>query len=282
MEQRIIFREMLSEIKLLADSRNNRLTTAEIDDFFSNAHLEKAQLEMIYEYLISQKIKVEGYQKGEKNSFSDREDTVQESKEEQEASEKKTVSSRKGEKEGHLSGEEEPLYSLELYLEEVGQIEKPDEKEEFRLFSLASEGDAGAKSRLVEIYLPMVCEMAGEYEGKDFLAEDLVQEGNVGLLLAVDGIEKQDSLAAYRACLMNAVSQFMQESLQDQKDIREMGDGIAKRVNHLNEAIHNLEEELEHRVSVEELSAYLEMPVEEIRDILKMAGDEIKIEGNED
>ena len=60
MEQRIIFREMLSEIKLLADSRNNRLTTAEIDDFFSNAHLEKAQLEMIYEYLISQKIKVEG------------------------------------------------------------------------------------------------------------------------------------------------------------------------------------------------------------------------------
>ena len=47
---------MLSEIKLLADSRNNRLTTAEIDDFFSNAHLEKAQLEMIYEYLISQKI----------------------------------------------------------------------------------------------------------------------------------------------------------------------------------------------------------------------------------
>lgn len=103
----------------------------------------------------------------------------------------------------------------------------------------------------------------------------------MGLLLAVDSIEPQESLAAYRACLMNAVNQFMQDSIRAQKDVREMGDGIARRVNHLNEAIQNLEEDLEHKVSVDELSAYLEMPAEEIRDILKMAGDEIKIEGNE-
>lgn len=60
-----------------------------------------------------------------------------------------------------------------------------------------------------------------------------------------------------------------------------MGNGIAKKVNHLNQAIQNLEEDLEHRVSVEELSAYLEMPVEEIKNILKMAGDEIEVEGYE-
>ncbi|MDO5345678.1 MAG: sigma factor [Lachnospiraceae bacterium] len=258
MEQKIIFREMLSEIKALADSRNNRLTTAEIDAFFSNAHLEKEHLEMIYEYLAGQKIEIVGYQKETENRFTDT-----------------------AENSDQPSGERNPLSGLELYLEEVERIERPDEKEEFRLFSLAAQGDAGAKSRLAEIYLPMVCELAGEYEGKDCLAEDLVQEGNVGLLLAVNAVEKQESLAAYRACLMNAVNQFMQDAIQDQKDVREMGDGIAKRVNHLNEAIQNLEEDLEHKVSVDELSAYLEMPAEEIRDILKMAGDEIKIEGNE-
>ena len=50
------------------------------------------------------------------------------------------------------------------------------------------------------------------------------------------------------------------------------------RVNYLNEAIKNLEEDLEHKVSIEELSAYLEMSEEEIQDILRMAGDEIEIE----
>lgn len=272
MEQRIIFREMLSEIEALADSRNNRLTTAEIDEFFSNAHLEKEHLEMIYEYLAGQKIEVSGYQKGKKNRF-----TNIEGKDIQPSGERDSETMAEAKDTGNTA---QP-FSLELYLEEVGQIKKPDEKEELRLFSLAVRGDAEAKRRLVEIYLPMVCELAGEYEGGDCLAEDLVQEGNMGLLLAVDAMEKQDSLAAYRACLMNAVNQFMQDTIQDQKDIREMGDGIAKRVNHLNEAIQNLEEDLERKISVDELSAYLEMPEEEIRDILKMAGDEIKIEGNE-
>ena len=103
----------------------------------------------------------------------------------------------------------------------------------------------------------------------------------MGLLLTLERLETADSLAAFQAQLLNGVNQYMQEVLKEQKDIREMGRGIAKRVDHLSQAIHNLEEELEHRVSVEELSAYLEMPAEEIRDILKMAGDELKVDGYE-
>ena len=111
------------------------------------------------------------------------------------------------------------------------------------------------------------------------LPEDLILEGNVGLLLAVDQIEEQESLAAYQVKLMNSVNQYMQDVIQEQKDLKDLGNGIVSKVNHLSEAIRNLEEELEHKVSVEELSAYLEMSVEEIRDILRMAGDEIEVEG---
>ena len=60
-----------------------------------------------------------------------------------------------------------------------------------------------------------------------------------------------------------------------------MGEGIVSRVNHLNEAVQNLEQDLEHKVSAEELSAYLEMPLEEIRDILRISGDQIELEGTE-
>jgi DNA-directed RNA polymerase specialized sigma subunit len=56
-----------------------------------------------------------------------------------------------------------------------------------------------------------------------------------------------------------------------------MGDGIISRVNHLNEAVNNLERDLEHKVSAEELSAYLDMPLEEIRDLLRMSGDQIDV-----
>jgi RNA polymerase primary sigma factor len=54
---------------------------------------------------------------------------------------------------------------------------------------------------------------------------------------------------------------------------------IAEKVNHINDTVHTLEDELEHKISVDELSAYLEMPAEEIRGILRMAGDEIDVEG---
>ena len=62
MTEKIIFREMLSEIKELADKKGNCLTVEEINEFFSNAHLKEEQLSMIYEYLAGQKIEVQGYE----------------------------------------------------------------------------------------------------------------------------------------------------------------------------------------------------------------------------
>ena len=268
MEQKIIFREMLSEIKSLADTKGNLLTVQEINDFFSNAHLGQEQLEMVYEYLKSQRITVVGYEKRNEQASALFEETKDEPEEDQEADSQETVGVDRWE-------------GMQFYLDELEQIKKIEPGEELALFRKAAEGDCGARKQLTELYLPMVCELAGDYEGDELLVEDLIQEGNMGLLLTLERLETADSLAAFQAQLLNGVNQYMQEVLKEQKDIREMGRGIAKRVDHLSQAIHNLEEELEHRVSVEELSAYLEMPAEEIRDILKMAGDELKVDGYE-
>lgn len=276
MEQKIIFREMLSEVLKLADARGNHLTTAEIDEFFANTHLTRAQMELVYEYLMEQKVQVEGYESRKQETLAS-------------AVEKKMAGTPEAEaRQEELSDagtardqENEEVGALELYLKELETIDHPEPAQELELFTLAAGGDGAAKSRLVELYLPLVCQLAGDYQGQDVLAEDLIQEGNVGLLLAVDRIERQENLAAYQAKLMNAVNQYMQDVIQEQKDLKDLGEGVVRKVNHLNEAIHNLEEDLEHRVSVEELSAYLDMPVEEIRDILRMAGDEIKVEGYE-
>lgn len=262
MEQKIIFREMLSEIKTLADERGNCLTVQEVNDFFANAQLEQEQLDLIYEYLKSQKIRVVGYEK--ENAQAEALFRVQ----------KEEVQEAEGEEMDRWKG-------MELYLEELEQIQKVEPGEELNLFLQAVRGDHSARNQLVELYLPVVCDLASEYEGEEYLVEDLIQEGNIGLMMALEKLEPSESLAAFQAQLMNQIRQFMEEVLKEQRDRQDMGRGIAQRVNHLGEAIRNLEEELEHKVSVEELSAYLEMPAEEILDILEMAGDELEVEGYE-
>lgn len=251
MQERIIFREMLSEIKELADQKGGRMTLDEVKEFCASAHLEEAQLALVCEYLEEQKIQVEGF-----------------------------VSS-KGPRE---MPEEEPeeltenLY-MEMYQEELEEISEVTEEEEEKLFLLAAAGDAAARSRLAQLYLKMVCDMARTYRYGSLPVSDLIQEGNVALLLALNDLEVMDRLQDYREWLYRKVGEAMEDALREQNDLRDLDEQIAQRVNHLNESIHNLERDLEHKVSVAELSAYLEMPMEEIRDILRMAGDEIDIRG---
>lgn len=261
MQSKIIFREMLSEIKALADRKGNVLTQKEIKDFFANAHLEEAQFVLIYEYLHSQKIKVEG--------FVPLDDAGQkaEAKGAQEAG--KTAETE--------NGADVPDF-LGMYLEEVEALQPFTEAEEYRLFEEAVRGSRTAKNRLAEQYLKMVYELSVTYVGTQILQEDLIQEGNMGLLMFLETMERQESLEAYREQLFCAVQSAMEAAIETTQDTREMDEEIAGRVNHLNEAVLNLEKDLGHKVSVEELSIYLEMPAEEIRDVLRMAGDEMKSE----
>ena len=70
MQNKIVFREMLGELRELADKQDNYLTKEEVRQFFSEGALSEEQLDLVCEYLVSQKIKVEGYQKKEKTEQS--------------------------------------------------------------------------------------------------------------------------------------------------------------------------------------------------------------------
>lgn len=237
---------MLTEIKHAADAAGNVISKEEIREILGNLPLEEEHFQLIYGYLAEQNI------------------TVVDFKEEVEE-----------------LPEEEDRRSLSIYLDELADLEKEVFEDEHELLKLAAAGDAGARNRLVEGYLPGICEMASDYDGDEIPAEDLIQEGNLGLLMALESLQEFDSPAACRAHILNSINQAMEQAIKDSRDERKMGEGIVSRVNHLNEAVQNLEQDLEHKVSAEELSAYLEMPLEEIRDILRMSGDQIEVEENE-
>lgn len=245
MENRIIFREMLSEIKKAADASGNIITRDEIKELLTGIPLEEEHYQLIYGYLAEQNIQV--------------------------------VDSKEEAGEMPQEGERK---SLSIYLDELAKLEKEAFPDEHLMLDAAIRGDREARSRLVESYLPLICEMAGGYEGDEIPVEDLIQEGNLGLLMALEKLQDFDSPAACRAHILNRINEAMEHAIQSGKDSRKMDEGIVSRVNHLNEAVQNLERDLEHKVSAEELSAYLEMPLEEIRDILRMSGDQIEIEGN--
>lgn len=256
MQNKIVFREMLSELRELADKQDNYLTKEEVRQFFSEGALSEEQLDLVCEYLVSQKIKVEGYQKKEKTEQSADKNRTEETEQKKEEPERPDF--------------------LGMYLEELADIEKISTQEEERLFLEAAAGDALAKSALVKQYLETVYELAMTYVASELPIEDLVQEGNVGLLLTLENLQPKANLEEYRQTVFAGIQSAMEEAAELSQDTKDMDEEIAGRVNHLNEAILNLEEDLGHKVSEEELSAYLEMPLEEIRDILRMAGDQMK------
>lgn len=266
MQERIIFREMLSEIKALADDRGSRLKVAEVQDFFRNAHLNEEQMNLVYEYLISQKIQVEGYVSGDSRESGIKENVCQAQK--SPAEETKAGETWEGRDE-----------YVQMYLRDLKAVLPADEDEELGLFIRAAQGDSLAKGRIVELHLQTVYDVAQTYRMGELPLGDLIQEGNVALMMAVDQLSVMEDLNAYRTRIYRAVSEAMEEAVSEQQDRHHMAEEIAERVNHLNEAVKNLERDLEHKVSLEELSAYLEMPVEEIKDILRMSGDEIEVQG---
>lgn len=245
MENRYIFRELLTEIKNAADEAGNVITHEKIRELLGEIPLEEEHFKLIYDYLAEQGIRV-----------------------------------AESEEEAQEFVPEEEHRSLSIYLDELLALEQETFGEEHELLLRVAAGDPNAKQRLIEGYLPTICEMAGEYEGDELPAEDLIQEGNLGLLMAMESLGEFDSPAACRAHLLNAISEAMQDAIRSGQENRKLGEGIVSRVNHLNEAAKNLERDLEHKVSPEELSAYLEMPMEEIRDLLRMSGDQIELEEN--
>lgn len=259
MQNKIIFREMLSEIKELADQKGNSLTKDEVNAFFFNAHLNEEQMRLIYEYLSSQKIKIEDYIP-EKKTESVSQETTQAG----------TADT------GNDEADEERINVLQMYLDELEELEKVEEQQELQLFKEACLGRREAINEIAMQYLKMVYELSVTYVGAELPQEDLIQEGNLGLLAALQQMRPQETLADYRSYLFGAIQESMENALECSQDTRDMDEEIAGRVNHLNEAILNLEQDLGHKVSAEELSVYLEMPVKEIEDILRMAGDEMK------
>ena len=199
MDNKIIFREMLSEIKNAANETGDVITQDKIKEILAGIPLEEEHFKLIYNYLSEQNIRVV--------------DSLEELEEQP----------------------QEDGGSLALYLDELMSLEREVTEDERELMLQAMEQEAGAKERLIESYLPLICEMASGYEGDDVLAEDLIQEGNLGLLMAIESLGqlKNESPAACRAHIINSINEAMEQMIDSSRKTKKMDEGIVSRVSHL-------------------------------------------------
>lgn len=169
-----------------------------------------------------------------------------------------------------------------MYLEELKEIGNDDENEKLRLLHGLIENDPMAKSKLIELYLPKVVDIAKQYVNKGVALSDLIQEGNIGLMLSLDQVDKNADINFIDVTIRQGVVTALEDAIEEVSNIKASNNQIISKVNFLNEGVRNLEEEMGRTVSIEELAKYLEMSKQEVEDLIRVSDDEIIVEENKD
>ncbi len=277
MDRQIIFKNKLEELTALAAACGGKLTKTQVDEVIGTL-LTKEQVDLVCQYLEQMKIKVEGWSQTLEERLEGRRKLGLGSAEESAAAAGQSEDIEGADAEGaDTSIEEADTSALEVYLEELEQMIERDSLEVLTLLKGAISGDKASLEKAAQFYLPMVCDLAGEYEKDAAMpVEDLIQEGNMALWMALTQMEEAESVAQVEAQLVNAVNKRMEEAIKEELDETDSDQALAHKVDSLHGAIKKLQEELGHAVSLEELSAFLEMPAEELEDVLNLAGDQLK------
>lgn len=248
------FLEKLELLKEKATGQESRISQEEVKDFFCDETLSEEQILLVYDYLLSQRITVTGYMKSGK--IAENNGTA---------------------KPGGLTAEEEGY--LKEYQDDLAALraETPGEREQ--LFSAIVSGDTGVKSRLAEIYLPVVLEIALQMRCQEVFLGDLVQEGNVSLMLALDFLKsggvQGETQAELDMRLKKEIRQGIQILIEEQAELKRCDKRMEQKVNDLDTALHHLAKEKGRAVTIEELAEYMEISEEAILDIMKLAGEDL-------
>ena len=166
---------------------------------------------------------------------------------------------------------------VRMYLKEIGKVPLLTPEEEIDLAVKMAEGDEEAKRRMTEANLRLVVSIAKRYVGRGMLFLDLIQEGNLGLIKAV---EKFDHTKGYKFSTYATwwIRQAITRAIADQARTIRIPVHMVETINKTIRVSRQLLQELGHDPSAEEIADEMGMPVEKVRDILKIAQEPVSLE----
>ena len=166
---------------------------------------------------------------------------------------------------------------VRMYLKEIGKVSLLTQEEEIELAVRMSQGDEEAKRHMAEANLRLVVSIAKRYVGRGMLFLDLIQEGNLGLIKAV---EKFDYTKGYKFSTYATwwIRQAITRAIADQARTIRIPVHMVETINKVIRVSRQLLQELGHDPSAEEIAAEMNIPVEKVRDILKIAQEPVSLE----
>jgi len=252
----------LKELVEMAKKKKNILEYQEINDFFQNMELNAEEFEKILDCLESNNIDVL------RISDDDDDDDILLDDEEDIEVEKIDLSVPDG------VSIEDPV---RMYLKEIGKVPLLSAEEEIELAKRMELGDQESKKRLAEANLRLVVSIAKRYVGRGMLFLDLIQEGNLGLIKAV---EKFDYRKGYKFSTYATwwIRQAITRAIADQARTIRIPVHMVETINKLIRVSRQLLQELGREPTPEEIAEEMNMPVERVREILKISQEPVSLE----
>ena len=265
------FSEKLVELLELAKKKKNVLEYQEISDFFKDQSLEVEQMEKVLDFLEASGVDVLRISGNDEELILDVDDDADIEKmddEEEIELDKIDLSVPEG------VSIEDPV---RMYLKEIGKVSLLTADEEIELAKRMEQGDEDAKKRLAEANLRLVVSIAKRYVGRGMLFLDLIQEGNLGLIKAV---EKFDYRKGYKFSTYATwwIRQAITRAIADQARTIRIPVHMVETINKLIRVSRQLLQELGREPTPEEIAAELDMPVERVREILKISQEPVSLE----
>ena len=240
-----------------------KLTSNEIFEIIDEADCDVEQMEKIYETLESNGIEVTGYMDEDPTKITSMESLG--AYETDDDDESLTA-------EGIIVDD-----PVRMYLKEIGKVELLDSDREIVLAEKMANGDEEAKNILVESNLRLVVSIAKRYVGRGMFFLDLIQEGNLGLMKAV---EKFDYTKGYKFSTYATwwIRQAITRAIADQARTIRIPVHMVETINKVLRVSRQLLQELGRESTTEEIAAEMNMTPERVRDIMKLAQEPVSLE----
>ncbi|MDO4975889.1 MAG: sigma-70 domain-containing protein [Eubacteriales bacterium] len=242
------FMEAIQELLRIAQTNGNQLSMDEITNYFMDMELDDKKLDFICKYYEAQGIVI--LNRVEKLE----EDLIEE----------------------EILTKEDPLDNemVAIYMKEAKNAKTLTEEQMESMVVLMLDGDEMAKESLVEANLSLAIETAKNYKGKGMLLSDLIQEANIGLMMAVATYEPESD-AGILAYIRGMMQKQIEESLEEYNSSTRSAMKMATRINELNDVATAFAKEYDREAKPEELAKRMGISEEEVRELMKVSLDAI-------
>ena len=248
------FMETLRLVVELTKTSNEPLSKEEVMSYFNDIELTKEQQDLVYQYVLKPKDEIELEEETEGVDLDNA--SIQE------------------EESGELGESEEPEEKsvfFDMYQEDIKSLPVVSKEEERELYAKLAGGDHSVIAKLSDIWLPRVVEIMDNYDKHQVNKEDLLQEGNLGLLSVLSRLVGDLEVIKVEQYIEESIMKAMEDYIDESMDDKDWESTVVAKATLIHEALEVLAKDLGRVPTTQELSTYTRISIEEIEDIMKLS-----------